>query len=303
MISSINNKVLYVIRHNCTKTVKIGITVNWDARSKSLKVGEKTSLLRLYNCPDICSAEKELHDKYRDIRLPGSEYFCFDDSGLTSFLKDADTLYANVTEDYETIQIINKHSWLDISGSVEWSISDWFRLNQRSWFRDIVEYLYICLPVASKDDPQKTHQYSKFVNQFDKFSETIEVPYYCKGWSKNQFVAEKIWNEITNHYGFAIRKKDFKWTNHSRSEPYQLHKDYDLNRIKMVNISGQEPFLNGLQISPIVIQILFENLADYRLHYYAERAYNCFTQKDGKIYYWESHGPLKNNQPCILGFK
>lgn len=303
MKPTIKNEVLYVIRHERTKTVKIGITVNWDTRSKSLKVGQKTSLLRLYNCPDICSAEKELHDKYSHIRLPGSEYFCFDDLELMSFLKETDTAYLNVTDDYENLQTINTHPWLDISGSVEWSISDWFRLNQRSWFKDIVEYLYICLCAASRDDPQKTGQYSEFINEFDKFFQTIEAPYYCNTWTKNQFVAEKIWNEITNHYGFAIRKKDFKWTGHLRSEPYQLHKDYDLNRIKIVNISGQQPSLNGLQISPTVIQVLFENLADYRLHYYAERAYNWFSQKDKKIYYWESHGPLKNNQPCILSFQ
>jgi hypothetical protein len=303
MKSIINKEVLYVIRHDRTKTVKIGITVNWDARSKSLKLGQKTTLLRLYNCPDICSAEKELHDKYRDIRLPGSEYFYFDDSELISFFKETDNAYTNITNDYKNFQAINKHPWLDISGSVQWSISDWFRLNQKSWFRDIVEYLYICLVVVSEDDPEKADQYNKFINQFDKFCKTIKVPYYYNGWSQSQYVAEKIWDEITNHYGFAIPKKDFKLNRHLRNEPYQLHGDYDLNKIKFVNISGQEPCLNGLQITPIMIQVLFENLADYRLHYYAERAYNCFTRQDGKFYYWESYGPLEGNQPCVLAFQ
>lgn len=297
-----NNKVLYVICHNCTKTVKIGITVNWNSRSKSLKVGEKTSLLRLYNCPDICSAEKELHDKYRNIRLPGSEYFCFNESELQTFLEETDIAYLNVTDNFSNALIIDKHSWLDISGSVEWSIRDWFRLNQKSWLKDIIEYLWICLVVESKDDPQKIDQYKKFVEEFDKFCATIKTPYYYNDRSKRQLVAEKIWNEITDHYGFAIRKKDFERTNYSKNNCYQLRNDYNLNRIKIVNISGKQPYLNELQIPPIIIQVLFENLADYRLHYYAEHAYNCFSRQDQKIYYWQSYGPLTGNQPCTLFF-
>lgn len=299
----IDNNVLYVIRHDQTRTVKIGITVDWNSRSKSLKVGSKTSLLRLYNCPDICSAEKELHDKYRDIRLPGSEYFCFNEPELLSFFKETDSAYLDVTNDFKNISIINNHPWLDISGSVVWSMNDWFRLNRERWFNDVVEYLYIYLVAASKDDPQKTDQYKKFVTEFDDLFAIVKTPDYWNDRSRKQLVAEKIWHQITDHYGFAIRKKDFKCLNYSTGKIYQLHKNYDVGRIKIVNISGEQPRLNGLEISSNMIQVLFENLADFRLHYYAENAYNCFSREDEKIYYWENHGPLTGNQSSVLLFK
>jgi len=71
-------KCLYLIKHNSTDLVKIGITKNWYERAKTLQVGVKTSPLAVVLTDTNKEAESALHEHYKDYRLPGSEYFHLD---------------------------------------------------------------------------------------------------------------------------------------------------------------------------------------------------------------------------------
>jgi len=67
--------ICYLIQHNRSKAIKIGITNDWDRRSRELKVGKTTSLLKKWNTRDYKELERELHRHYEDKRLPQSEWF------------------------------------------------------------------------------------------------------------------------------------------------------------------------------------------------------------------------------------
>ena len=75
-------KCLYIIKHNPTDLVKIGITNNWYERAKALQVGVKTSPLAVVLTDTNKEAESALHEHYRDHRLPGSEYFQLDKQAI-----------------------------------------------------------------------------------------------------------------------------------------------------------------------------------------------------------------------------
>ncbi len=70
---------VYLIKYAKTNLVKIGISSNWYDRSKCLQVGTKTLPLAVVLTPNNAKAEKDLHDKFDEYRLPGSEYFNLDE--------------------------------------------------------------------------------------------------------------------------------------------------------------------------------------------------------------------------------
>ena len=82
-------KCLYIIKHNSTALVKIGITNNWYERAKALQVGAKTSPLAVVLTDTNKEAESALHEHYRDYRLPGSEYFQLDKQALSEAVSAA----------------------------------------------------------------------------------------------------------------------------------------------------------------------------------------------------------------------
>lgn len=66
---------LYVIQDIASGHYKIGITSNWDRRARALGVGSKTRLMQVKSVDDMREAERQAHARYKDYRLPGSEYF------------------------------------------------------------------------------------------------------------------------------------------------------------------------------------------------------------------------------------
>jgi hypothetical protein len=62
---------VYLIKYAKTNLVKIGISSNWYDRSKCLQVGTKTLPLAVVLTPNNAKAEKDLHDKFDEYRLPG----------------------------------------------------------------------------------------------------------------------------------------------------------------------------------------------------------------------------------------
>ena len=64
------NGFVYLIRNK--DLYKIGITQNLDQRMSQLKPDEIISVLETQNYDQI---EKDLHQKYKDVRVPQTEYF------------------------------------------------------------------------------------------------------------------------------------------------------------------------------------------------------------------------------------
>ena len=66
---------VYLIKDIRSGLYKIGITKNMGKRMKQLGVGDTAKLIDDIFVPDARKREKELHKKYKDARLPQSEYF------------------------------------------------------------------------------------------------------------------------------------------------------------------------------------------------------------------------------------
>ena len=66
---------VYLIKHNQSGLYKIGMTKNWDSRSKQLKVGSSTSKIKLVSCRNSEKWEKVLHAMFKHKRIPQSEWF------------------------------------------------------------------------------------------------------------------------------------------------------------------------------------------------------------------------------------
>ena len=66
---------VYLIQDIRSGLYKIGITKNMEKRMKQLGVGDTAKLIDDIFVPDAREREKELHKKYKDARLPQTEYF------------------------------------------------------------------------------------------------------------------------------------------------------------------------------------------------------------------------------------
>ena len=66
---------VYLIQDNRTGLYKIGITKNMEKRMKQLGVGQTAKLIDDIFVADAKEREKQLHKKYKDARLPQTEYF------------------------------------------------------------------------------------------------------------------------------------------------------------------------------------------------------------------------------------
>ena len=66
---------VYLIKDIRSGLYKIGITKNMEKRMKQLGVGETAELVDDIFVPDAREREKQLHKKYKDARLPQTEYF------------------------------------------------------------------------------------------------------------------------------------------------------------------------------------------------------------------------------------
>jgi len=66
---------VYLIQDIRSGLYKIGITKNMEKRMKQLGVGDSAKLIDSVFSPDAREREKQLHKKYKDARLPQTEYF------------------------------------------------------------------------------------------------------------------------------------------------------------------------------------------------------------------------------------
>tara|TARA_E500000081_G_C5967557_1_gene276626 strand:+ start:138 stop:611 length:474 start_codon:yes stop_codon:yes gene_type:complete len=81
---------VYLIRNK--DLYKIGITQNLEQRMKTLKPDEIVSTLKTDNYQQL---EKKLHKRYKNVRLPQSEYFRLDDSQISDCKSQLNTADSN----------------------------------------------------------------------------------------------------------------------------------------------------------------------------------------------------------------
>lgn len=130
---------LYIITHRKTQNMhKIGITKNFSARSKALKVGKQTFCDTLIKFPPDIERlmEKELHAKFANYRLPQSEWFCLDSEayGNLKFLASLATQKYNgeITYDIETLR---KEEPTEQAAALE-NLCDWLENDVHDHFYD-----------------------------------------------------------------------------------------------------------------------------------------------------------------------
>jgi hypothetical protein len=78
-VASVPVGVVYLIRCSQTGLFKIGMTGDWARRSKQLQVGEKVEAIArawTFRPKDV---EKVLHENFKTVRLPQSEWFKLSD--------------------------------------------------------------------------------------------------------------------------------------------------------------------------------------------------------------------------------
>lgn len=66
---------VYVIRDNSTGLYKIGRTKHLDQRMRQLGVGKTATLIQKKQVSDSYAVEKDAHKRYKNSRLPQTEYF------------------------------------------------------------------------------------------------------------------------------------------------------------------------------------------------------------------------------------
>lgn len=67
--------IVYVIRDEASWLHKIGITLDWQRRSRQLDIGTKTRAICIVRTIRPGEIERELHLRYKAFRLPQSEWF------------------------------------------------------------------------------------------------------------------------------------------------------------------------------------------------------------------------------------
>lgn len=78
---------VYLIRHNETNLLKIGMTTNWHQRSRRLEIGRTTTKIMTVPCQDSGKWEKVLHAMFKHKRLPQSEWFKISEEDAISKMK------------------------------------------------------------------------------------------------------------------------------------------------------------------------------------------------------------------------
>lgn len=66
---------IYVIQDVDTSLYKIGMTMDWERRSRELRVGITSKLVELRLVRNPRELEQRVHQRYKSCRLPQTEYF------------------------------------------------------------------------------------------------------------------------------------------------------------------------------------------------------------------------------------
>lgn len=278
---------------------KIGITCQWHSRSKSLKIGEKTQLLGLFQADELAEAEKELHDTFKQFRLPGSEYFNLNKKQIKELLLLMTNKYQNVQKYFDYYSEVKKSKNLEITRALHHSAHDWFRLCRSSWRRSIVKSAANIL--YAEDcffDRQNFDVFHKEIKEsINNLSEYYRDTY--ANWYLEWHVAQDIWYELKDNFECWIDKKSLKKISRYNHIYGRYHSEYQFSSPRFENIDPHFPeFIvyekTGCIITKPTLKVLYSIVCQYRFIEYIERAFEYAD--DNFKYYYNSYGPTKKNK-------
>lgn len=278
---------------------KIGITCQWHSRSKSLKIGEKTQLLGLFQADELAQAEKELHDTFKDSRLPGSEYFNLNKNQIKELLSLMTAKYQNVEKYYNYYNNAKKSKKLEITNALDSSASDWFRLCKTSWLRSIIQ--------TAKNDLYSKNCFFNY-NDFNIFEKQISNlislfgEQFCNtyaNWFLELHAAETIWYELADNFECWINKNKLKKTCRYNHNYGRYYSKYKFIKPKFEDLDPRFPDSILLKntnciISKSTCKVIYSIVCKYRFIQYIERAFECAD--DNFTYYYNEYGPTQKNK-------
>lgn len=282
--------VLYLIRHKKTKTVKIGITSQWQNRAKVLRIGSDTELLSLFHTYDVKETESELHHKFKKYRLPGSEYFALNERQVKLVIEELKDNFKDVTDLFNLYDFVNNSSRLEVTRAVRFSGNEWFRLNRERWRQS---------PLNSAENvihknPEKfnSKDLEVFEDQLASVIEELKIVSYFGGIGAEQSIAaHNIWHSITNVSRFFIDKRLYRRHCYASSVLHTLPR-----KISTENIECSIPdniFLEktDLKLESSTVNMVFAIVADCSLKEKLESAMDTSTKIEDFEYYLKSYGP------------
>lgn len=101
---------IYLISDLKGRSYKIGITLNWDRRSRQLEIGTKTRLISQKIVKDPGRLEKILHRKYDSYRLPQSEWFILSEEQV----QEVKVLIGNSSKSYKQVFKSREKKMIDL---------------------------------------------------------------------------------------------------------------------------------------------------------------------------------------------
>jgi len=144
---------LYLVKYKDTNLVKIGVSNNWYERAKALQAGLKTTPLAVVLTESNVKAEKELHKKFEEHRLPGSEYFSFDQELLGQAVAEA-FKYGDVLSDWRKYPprppcpelALLEQDYIEVTATVLHQLFRQIRLRYRQRINCILDHVNMAWP-------------------------------------------------------------------------------------------------------------------------------------------------------------
>lgn len=285
-----NLSVLYFIEHIETKMIKIGITSNWSSRLTALKTGKLTKVIAIFECDDIRTAEQNMHEKAKKYRLPGSEYFFLPKELLTQLLQECSKIHKDITQKIALYNHYRASSILNVTGALNHSAADWFRLNKSAWKESIIEHV-----IWTMNENKKT------VDERLRFIQTIKIvsqnlpqakhEYYSDLYL-NHLAARAIWVKFSMRITCFMSKKLFIKQQTRSGISCRLKQDLDLRKDIQIKWNANEVDINGVQVSAQETEPLLEFLFNYRINQRCTEAYNYLLDPGKFDYYLSAYGPM-----------
>jgi len=285
-----NLSVLYFIEHIETKMVKIGITSNWSARSTALKSGKLTKVIAIFECYDIKEAERDMHEKARKYRLPGSEYFFLPKQLLNRLLQECKETYKDVTQKIALYNYHRASPVLDVTGALNQSAADWFRLNNSTWKRSVIEQVEWRMEESGKTVDERI----QFIQTIKNVSQNLpEAKWEClPGLHLDHLAARGIWVKFSGRITCLISKKLFTRIRTRSGILCRPKRTLDLNKDIAIKWHTNETDINGVHVSKQVAESLLDLLFDCNMNHYCIEAYNCLLDPERFDYYLSAYGPM-----------
>jgi hypothetical protein len=281
--------VLYVVEHINSGMTKIGITENWFSRSTALKLNKETKCLGLFSPPELLKAEREMHHKWRNFRLPGSEYFNFSAEQQNALINELTKKY-KVEKDTSQIYFEYKSKkTVDVTKSVNASANRWLRLNRTSWHYRMSDFF---INIDSDNNLKESEQICS--EQIIELASIIANP---SGVMDSEYRA--VWGisqQIFLEDSFSVAKSLFARHRfyHPERFVYRLKPYVSKDLIGIIrHHPGKRPLLvRNIEIKPQTVDVLLQHWISGYTYELCEKAVTCLMDSNMFGWYLSNYGPI-----------